>query len=70
MGDNAEMCFIELVDYNENMLEAKKSSSAGKRTRRGRRKGGADALAEVEGPVRKEASQEQTSESAEAEAKE
>jgi len=39
IGDNAEMCYIELVDYNENMLSA--SSAAGdkkKTTRRGRRK--------------------------------
>ena len=37
LGDNASMCFIELVDYNENML---KDSTAGKktRTRRSRRK--------------------------------
>ncbi len=37
LGDNAAMCFIELVDYNENML---KDSSAAKkpRTRRSRRK--------------------------------
>lgn len=36
LGDNAEMCMIELVDFNENMLEtaAKKS----KTTRRSRRK--------------------------------
>ena len=37
LGDNASMCFIELVDYNENML---KDSSATKkaRTRRSRRR--------------------------------
>ena len=36
LGDNAAMCFIELVDYNENML--KDSSTAKKtRTRRSRR---------------------------------
>mgnify|MGYP006277904015 CR=1 FL=1 len=42
-GDNAELCMIELVDYNENMLEAKeeKKSAAKKKTRRGRRGGGA-----------------------------
>ena len=33
LGDNAPMCFIELVDYNENML---KDSTAGKKTRRRR----------------------------------
>jgi len=32
LGDNAEMCFIELVDYNENMLKAPKK--AAKKTRR------------------------------------
>ena len=31
-GDNAQMCFIELVDYNENMLkDAKKKTSSRKR---------------------------------------
>ena len=31
-GDNAEMCFIELVDYNENMLkDAKKKTTTRKR---------------------------------------
>ena len=35
LGDNAQMCFIELVDYNENMLkETKKKTSR-------RRRGGA-----------------------------
>ncbi|AFM05382.1 ribosomal protein L17 [Bernardetia litoralis DSM 6794] len=34
-GDNSDVCFIELVDYNELMLQ--ESSSTG-RTRRGRRK--------------------------------
>ena len=41
-GDNAEMCMMELVDFNELMLEqkvAKKSSEAApKRTRRGKKK--------------------------------
>lgn len=36
LGDNAEMCIIELVDYNENLLGAKKEASTKKtRTRRG-----------------------------------
>ncbi len=36
MGDNAEMCMIELVDYNENMLGITKESKAkAKTTRRG-----------------------------------
>ncbi len=37
-GDGAEMCFIELVDYNENMLKTPEEESQ-KRTRRGRRGG-------------------------------
>ena len=44
LGDNAEMCYIELVDYNENMLEAKKPAAGAKRTRRGRSKSTATAV--------------------------
>jgi len=36
-GDNASMCFIELVDYNELMLKDKKAPAKAK-TRRSRRK--------------------------------
>ncbi|MEN8119111.1 MAG: 50S ribosomal protein L17 [Bacteroidota bacterium] len=36
LGDNADMCIIELVDYNENML-AKKEDAKAKTTRRSRR---------------------------------
>ena len=36
LGDNAAMCFIELVDYNENMLQDKKKVAA--KTRRSRKK--------------------------------
>ena len=36
LGDNASMCFIELVDYNENMLSEGKGKKA--KTRRSRRK--------------------------------
>ena len=35
LGDNAEMCMVELVDYNENLLSAK-NEKAGKSTRRRR----------------------------------
>ncbi len=42
LGDNAEMCIIELVDYNENMLsaagEATKEKSTTRRSRRGKKK--------------------------------
>lgn len=37
-GDAAKTCFIELVDYNEAMLQAKNETPARKATRRSRRK--------------------------------
>lgn len=37
LGDNAEMCMIELVDFNENMLSADTKKAAPKRTRRSRK---------------------------------
>ena len=39
LGDAADMCFIELVDYNENMLKDPKTSKK-KRSRRSGKKGG------------------------------
>lgn len=36
LGDNAAMCFIELVDYNENMLKEKAAKKT--KTRRSRKK--------------------------------
>lgn len=36
LGDNAKTCFIELVDYNENMLKGKEAKKA-TRTRRSRK---------------------------------
>lgn len=48
LGDNAEICFIELVDFNETMLAAS-AEKAGK-TRRSRR-GGAAKATEVAAPV-------------------
>ena len=39
LGDNADMCIIELVDYNENMLSEKVADSKTKTTRRSRRGG-------------------------------
>jgi large subunit ribosomal protein L17 len=41
LGDNADMCIIELVDYNENLLSSEKESK-GKSTRR-RKRGGSKA---------------------------
>lgn len=60
LGDNAQMCFIELVDYNENMLKEKGAKKEG-RTRRSRRssdKPAAEAApaaeASIEAPAEKE----------------
>ena len=44
LGDNAAMCFIELVDYNENMLKDNVAKKAAK-TRRSRKKATTDASA-------------------------
>lgn len=41
LGDNAETCFIELVDFNEAMLKEKSEKKAGK-TRRSRSKKSAE----------------------------
>lgn len=38
LGDAAEICYIELVDYNENMLSASAAADDKKKTRRSRRK--------------------------------
>ena len=45
LGDNAEMCIIELVDYNEALLEAKNAGEAKATTRRSRSKKKADTAA-------------------------
>ena len=56
LGDNATMCFIELVDYNELMLKDTKAAAKGK-TRRSRRKSGATATTpEVQTTLPKESS--------------
>ena len=44
LGDNAEMCVIELVDYNEDMVTTKGAAAGAKKTRR--RAGGAKKKAE------------------------
>lgn len=50
LGDNAKTCFIELVDYNENMLKDKKTEKKG-RTRRSRKSAKPAAEAPAEAPV-------------------
>lgn len=47
LGDNADMCIIELVDYNENLLAAK-AGETGKSTRRRRRGGKGKEQATIE----------------------
>ncbi len=49
LGDNAKTCFIELVDYNENMLKDKAAKKSG-RTRRSKKSVAADAPV-AEAPV-------------------
>ena len=46
LGDNAQMCFIELVDYNEAMLKEKGAKKEG-RTRRSRRSSAKPAVTEA-----------------------
>ena len=51
LGDNAEMCFIELVDFNENMLKTVEKKAT--RTRRSKKSASAQAVpaAEATAPV-------------------
>ena len=58
LGDNAKTCFIELVDYNENMLKEKTAKKAG-RTRRSRKSTAAPVaeVAPAEAPKAEEAAE-------------
>lgn len=47
LGDNAEMCIIELVDYNENMLTTDKPKKKA-RTRRSKKSATTEATAQTE----------------------
>ena len=55
-GDNAAMCFIELVDFNENMLTAKTKKTAAK-TRRSRKKSASDVTVVAETPAEEKAAE-------------
>ena len=57
LGDNAEMCFIELVDYNENM--AKTAAKKATRTRRSKK-----SAATAEAPATEATATEATTEEA------
>ncbi len=61
LGDNAEMCIIELVDYNEAMLAAKEEAGKGKkrRSRRGAGKKAEETVAEKAAPKAKTAAKEE-----------
>ncbi|HNY43414.1 MAG: 50S ribosomal protein L17 [Bacteroidota bacterium] len=48
LGDNADMCIIELVDYNEAMLEAKETKKKTSRRSRGRKSGKAKTEEQVQ----------------------
>ncbi len=54
-SDAADMCFIELVDYNENMLKTAKKST---RTRRSKKSAAASAEAVAETPAAEVAAEE------------
>lgn len=58
-GDGADMCFIELVDYDENMAKTPKTA---KKTRRSRRSKTADAVEETVTKVEDTAAEEQVTE--------
>ncbi|MBU1012207.1 MAG: 50S ribosomal protein L17 [Bacteroidetes bacterium] len=45
LGDNAEMCYIELVDYNENLLVEKAPKAKASTRRRGGKKSATPSLA-------------------------
>lgn len=50
-GDNADMCMMELVDYNDIYTNGKKAAKATKTTRRGGKKKAAEAPKAEEAPV-------------------
>ena len=59
LGDNASMCFIELVDFNDNIAKSTSASKSEgkKRTRRSRRGSGAAKAADQQAPVTEETAQ-------------
>ena len=51
LGDSAEMCIIELVDYNENMLKETKKAAKKSTRRGGAKKAAAEEVAPVAEPA-------------------
>jgi len=68
-GDNADMCIMELVDYNENLLAEKAAAkkTSGRRRRGRKTSAAAGAAAEVEKPVAPEADPKEKAEGGEVE---
>jgi large subunit ribosomal protein L17 len=64
LGDNAAMCFIELVDYNDNMLKETKKKAT--KARRSRKKSTAEGEAKQVGTTAQEATAEKVSKAQEA----
>ncbi|TXB67324.1 50S ribosomal protein L17 [Vicingus serpentipes] len=62
LGDNAEMCMIELVDYNDNMLKETKSKSGSRRRRGSAKKATTETTAEVVEETKAEAAPENKTE--------
>ncbi len=59
LGDNADMCIIELVDYNENLLAAKaETAKKSTRRRRGGKKPAAQAAEQTEAVATEETTEE------------
>jgi large subunit ribosomal protein L17 len=54
LGDNADMCIIELVDYNENMLGATAAAAKPRSRRRSKKKDNSDAPAANSTPAKTE----------------
>ena len=65
LGDNADMCIIELVDYNENLLAAKaETAKKSTRRRRGGKKPAAQAAEQTEAVATEETTEEVKTEEA------
>jgi len=60
LGDNASMCFIELVDYNENMLKEAKSATKSRTRRSSARKKAETATGETKAKPEAKAEKKET----------
>ena len=53
LGDNAQMCFIELVDFNDNMLKEKAGKKSARTRRAGKKAKSEGSAVEVSSPAKK-----------------